>query len=225
MPQEWLAGPVCLYCSTRGIVVGRHAHPARDGSLGLSGVERKSGECVYLCHCLLRYLERCWQPWKCVFPCAVSTTRSGPAALAFETDSLVMCWQVVLSIGRFARDSFGAPTHRIPYEQMPDTRDLLELCEVHTRGSFVAETHRRCPCSPSRVVCELYSEASHCTVVFVRCTFAERQNRSERGLHWPLRRREEAVHAAVEPVSVARHARSGDQGKNRLRATTCSSAC
>ena len=38
--------------------------------------------------------------------------------------------QVVLSIGRFARDSFGAPTHRIPYEKMPDTRDLLELCEV-----------------------------------------------------------------------------------------------
>jgi hypothetical protein len=46
---------------------------------------------------------------------------------------------VVLAIGRLARSAFISPTHRIPYEEMPDTSELLELTEgirIATRAEY-----------------------------------------------------------------------------------------
>lgn len=49
-------------------------------------------------------------------------------------------FQVVLAVGRVIRGAFENPTHRIIYEEMQNTADLEELCEV--RNSCYAKTNQ-----------------------------------------------------------------------------------
>src|SRR5262249_24269235 len=56
---------------------------------------------------------------------------------------------VVLAVGRLVRSRFGTQTHRIPYEEMPDATELLEVVDgIHIAqytkypGHLRGEAHR-----------------------------------------------------------------------------------